>query len=141
MAISVDVSSSASGKEVSSLTWAHTNTGATNIMAIQCCNDSSLTVSSVEYPNGTAVTGEVAAASANGSTRVHHYYDIAPATGNNNVDVVFSGSGFVFAGATTFIGADQTSPVDVTSLAYYPATFLRNGTLVGQEPFRKNVAG
>jgi len=103
------------------LTFNHTTTAVgTNLVlvvgvSINITNNTTATVNTVTY-NGLALTRAGLLNDAGNSRRVEIWYQIAPTTGTNAVAVTlnFPGGGGtlgVFAGATTFTGADQTSPI------------------------------
>ena len=100
-----------------SLTFAHTSTGTNLVLVVGVSMNISgragTTVSGVTY-NGTALQSAVN--QLNGSRRTEIWYLAGPATGNHNVVVTLNipgagGTIGVVAGATTFTGADQTTPI------------------------------
>jgi hypothetical protein len=105
--ITLDNSSNSGTNNGSSLTWSHTNTAGDFMVVSVTTKDKPLT--SVTY-NGTALTQ--AGVKVRNSMRVALYYMVAPATGAHNVVVTVSGGNTeIDAGAETYIGVDQASPV------------------------------
>ena len=101
------------------LTFPHTSTGANLVLLvgvsfnISARTGTTIPVGGITY-NGVALTR--AGSQANGTNRhTEIWYLIAPATGNHNVVVTMSipGAGNIgtVAGAATFTGADQTTPI------------------------------
>jgi uncharacterized repeat protein (TIGR01451 family) len=120
--VSVDVSSFAGTRLTSAaptLTLNHTTTGTNLVLvvgvSIDIINNTTATVSTVTY-DGIGLTNAGTITDAGNSRRVEMWSLIAPAVGTHAVVVTltFPGGGGtlgVFAGATTFTGADQTSPI------------------------------
>jgi uncharacterized repeat protein (TIGR01451 family) len=102
-----------------SLTFSHTTTGTNLLMVVgvsmNISGRNTTTVSGVTY-NGVALTSAGTAISIT-NRRTELWYLIAPATGTHNVVVTLSVPGFgnpiigTVAGAATFTGADQTTPI------------------------------
>ncbi len=103
------------------LTFNHATTATgTNLVlvvgvSINVVNNTNATVNTVTY-NGLALTSAGSLTDAAKTRRVEIWYRIAPTTGTHAVVVTlnFPGGGGtlgVYAGATTFTGADQTSPI------------------------------
>ncbi len=103
------------------LTFNHVTTATgTNLVlvvgvSINVVNNTNATVNTVTY-NGLALTSAGSLTDAAKTRRVEIWYRIAPTTGTHAVVVTlnFPGGGGtlgVYAGATTFTGADQTSPI------------------------------
>ncbi len=118
--VAFDATTSSSGallQATNTLTFLHTTTGANLVMVVgvslNISGRNSTTVSGVTY-NGVALTSAGAAAVTT-NRRTEMWYLKAPATGNHNVVVTLSipgaGTVGVVAGATTFTGADQTTPI------------------------------
>jgi uncharacterized repeat protein (TIGR01451 family) len=122
--VAVDAETSAGGRLTNAaptLTFNHTTTAVgTNVVlvvgvSIDITNNTTAVASTVTY-NGTTLTKAGTVNDAANSRRVEMWYSIAPSTGTHAVVVTlnFPGGGGtlgVFAGAITFTGADQTSPI------------------------------
>src|SRR2546425_4783859 len=109
--IAYDASSGTSGS-AASFTFALTTSGASRLLVVGVTirTDAAQTVTSVTY-NGAALTF-VRADAVGASVRSELWYRVAPATGSNNVVVTLSASAKAAAGAISFTGVDQTTPVD-----------------------------
>jgi len=120
MAIAHDASSSTTGSSVSSLTFSHTCSGSDRILmvATSVFDDTSQaerTVASVTY-NGVSMT-RIDRQDA-GNIAAELWYLIAPATGANNVVVTLGATNpFAIAGASSYTGVAQTSPVEANAKA------------------------
>lgn len=111
-ALAVDAAASCAGTGVSSLTCAHTVSGADRELVnwISWYHSTS-TLSGSAY-NGVALTAIPSGSAANGQYHIDGLHLIAPATGTNNLVATFSGSVFdVGMGSVSFTGADQTNPL------------------------------
>ena len=117
--VALDSVTSASGdltQAANTLTFSHTTTGTNLVLAVgvslNISGRNSTTINNVTY-GGVALTP--AGAAVNNGNRVSQiFYLIAPATGTNNVVVTLNISGGTIgtvAGAATFTGADQTTPI------------------------------
>ncbi len=131
MAIAHDTDSSTSDSETSTLSWSHTCTGSDLALVVNACNDSGLTVSGVTY-NSVALA-KVATGIANGNAFVENWIlaNDEVATGANTVEVTYSGSGFLQAGASSYTGVDQTTPVDATSTGSTGSSTNANDSVSG----------
>ena len=109
--IAYDASSSTSGS-AASFTFALTTSGANRLLVVGVTiqTNAGQTVSGVTYAGAalTFVRSDIIA----GSVRSELWYRIAPATGSNSVVVTLSASAKTAAGAVSFTGVDQTTPVD-----------------------------
>jgi uncharacterized repeat protein (TIGR01451 family) len=126
--VAVDTTTSGSAELAggfgSTLTIAHTTSGANRLMivgvSININNGSSTTVSGITW-NGTALTFIGAHNDAGNTRRVEQWYLLSPATGSANVVVTFTLANFVTegvaAGVTTFTGVDQTVPLGTFTAA------------------------
>lgn len=118
-AVTYDTVSSASTSTsgASSLTWSHTVTsaGSNRLLVVGVASDDNTprTVSSVTY-NGVNLT-QVPGGTADNLARVDMWYLVNPATGANDVVVTLSGSTEFSAGATSWTGVDQTTPLGTAS--------------------------
>src|SRR6266852_4225214 len=99
------------------ITLAHTSTGSNLVLVVGVSMDifggTGATVSGITY-NTVPLTKAGAHNDALIQRRTEIWYLIAPATGNNNIVVTASipaGAVGTVVGATTFTGADQTSPI------------------------------
>jgi hypothetical protein len=109
--------------DVTSRTWSHTVSGGDNrLLAVSVSNrdnttDGDRVISGITY-NGTALTQAVSQddTSAGDNMRAEVWYLVNPPVGTASVVVSFAGGGPTRgqAGAVSFTGAAQTSPVDVT---------------------------
>src|SRR5262245_38978862 len=111
LAITQDAVSSASAAAANSLTFAHTvGSGSNRLLLVEVViNKGGTTVSSVTY-GGTALTKVGSAVNAMIHTEL--WYLRAPATATANVVVPASGGNpEITAGATSFFGVDQTTPL------------------------------
>lgn len=117
--VALDATTSSSGDLTSganTLTFAHTSTGANLVLVVgvslNISGRAGTTVGGVAY-NGTSLVS--AGTQLNGSRRTEIWYLAAPATGNHSVVVTLNipggGTIGIVAGATTFTGADQTTPI------------------------------
>ena len=120
----VGIDSATSGGQLVSgaapiVTLAHTTGGTNRVLvvgvSINIMNNTGATVTGVAY-NGIALTSAGAHNDAGNMRRVEMWSLTAPATGNHNVVVTLNLPGAtgplgVVVGATTFTGADQTSPL------------------------------
>ncbi|MBN1421611.1 MAG: DUF2341 domain-containing protein [Planctomycetes bacterium] len=93
------------------LTWSHTTSGSERllIVGVSIQNASSQTVSSVTYA-GTNLT-QAGAATNGTAVRSEIWYLVAPATGANDIVVTLSAAAQFAAGAASFTGVHQTSPL------------------------------
>jgi uncharacterized repeat protein (TIGR01451 family) len=119
--VTLDASTSSSAQLTSgtnTLTFAHTSTGSNLVLVVgvsmNISGRNTTTVSGITY-NGVALTKAGAHNDESLVRRTEIWYLINPATGANNVVVTLNipGSGTIgtVAGATTYRGADQTSPI------------------------------
>ncbi|MCH7713488.1 MAG: hypothetical protein IIC99_07680 [Chloroflexi bacterium] len=111
VAIVFDAVSSANGKS-SALTWSHTvGAGDDRILVVGVSLKANNVVSGVTYGGQalTLVPGSVAS-HANGD-RVELWYKVAPLTGANNVVVSLPSSVQTVAGATSWTGVHQSTPL------------------------------
>jgi len=112
MSISYDNSTKANTTgAASSLTFAHTVSGANRILFVDAYWNSSRTKTSITY-NAVTLTEVVAPLDTGGGERHGMDYLIAPATGANNVVITLSGSAAIVGIASSYAGADQGSPID-----------------------------
>src|SRR6267143_417594 len=109
--IAYDASISTSGS-AASFTFALTTGGANRLLVVGVTiqTNAGQTVNSVTYAGAglTFVRADIIA----GSVRSELWYRIAPATGANSVVVTLSATARTVAGAISFTGVDQTTPVD-----------------------------
>lgn len=119
--VALDATTSGSGgltTAANTLTFAHTTTGTNVVLVVgvsmNIFGGVSATVGSVSY-NGVALTKAGAHNDSANQRRTEMWYLIAPATGTHNVIVTvkvpFLATIGTVAGAATFTGADQTSPI------------------------------
>lgn len=119
--VAIDGSSSAAAlltTVTNTVTLAHTSTGSNLVLVVGVSMDifggSTTTVSSVTY-NSVPLTMAGSHNDSVNQRRTEMWYLIAPATGNNNVvvtvNVPVAATIGTVVGATTFTGADQTSPI------------------------------
>jgi hypothetical protein len=144
--IAVDnVSSTNSGSaNASSLTWAHTVSGSNRylVVGVSINNENSGTVSGVTY-NGQALTS-LGTATNGTNARVEMWGMLAPPTGTHNVVVTLSTSQRFTAGAVSFTGVHQTTPLGTlasntgTSLSASVAASSASGEVVVDVVAKKN---
>ena len=119
-AIAFDAASNANNINITSLTWSHTTTG-TNLLLVvgtfaKDGTDADRPVSDVTY-GGVSLTK----VREDDDTTINHtsglWYLVNPATGANDVVVSFAGGTLQvgIAGAMTFTGVKQTSPLDASN--------------------------
>jgi hypothetical protein len=113
MAIAYDTSVIGMQSAGTTLTFAHTCSGSNRILFVDFYWSASRTVSSVTYA-GQAMTQVVAPLDTGSGERHGMYYIIAPSTGANNVVLTLSGSTDIVGIASSYTGADQSSPIDAT---------------------------
>lgn len=116
MAIAFDAASSAGNKEVTSLTWSHTCSGADRLLIVTPGSNNAggagPAPSYVTY-NGTTLTWLLTQQS---GVTLDMWYAIAPATGANNITVVYpTAPKFMSGTAVSFTGVDQTTPVNANA--------------------------
>jgi len=118
--VAIDATTTSSGsltQAANTLTFSHTTTGTNLVLVVgvsmNISGRNSTTVSGITY-NGVALVSAGTAVS-NSNRRTEIWYLKAPATGTKNVVVTLSipGGGNIgtVAGAITFTGADQTTPI------------------------------
>lgn len=138
MAIAIDATSASSGvSSVSSVTYSHTVAGANEVIVISIgartnkANTNNI-VSTVTY-NGTSCTSQRADANIASdpdtfSGRSAIYTLVNPSTGANNVVVTWTGTvTYGASGASSWTGADQTTPVNAVGGATGTSTTLSAG--------------
>lgn len=113
-AIAFDNSTQGLVGSASSLTFAHTVSGANRILFVAATVNTGATVSGVTY-NGTALTLIDTKAEASGPT-TYLYYLIAPAAGTNNVVISASASTNIIGTASSYTGAAQTGQPDASTV-------------------------
>lgn len=93
--------------------WAHTCTGSNRylVVGVSMLSVAGSNVSGVTY-GGVAMTFLGAIASGSGAIRSELWGLISPATGSNTVEVTLSAALDSIAGATSFTGVNQTSPIE-----------------------------
>jgi hypothetical protein len=121
-----------------------TSSGTDRLLVVGVSPNGGQTVSSVDY-GGKALT-QVRSDDAGGAAHSSLWYLVNPPTGSNSVDVTLSAADDVVIGAMSFLGVDQTNPIDVhngnTGLSANPLVTLTTtvdddmivdvvGTLVG----------
>lgn len=130
--VAIDATTSASAElttAANTLTFNHTTTGTNLILVVGVSLNTSgagtQAVSSITY-NGVALTSAVVQSNSNASSRSEIWYLIAPAIGTHpvvvTVNVAGSTTGAV-AGATTFTGADQTTPIRTSTSSSATSNF------------------
>src|SRR6202166_4572983 len=119
--VALDASTSAAAlltTATNTVTLAHTSTGSNLVLVVGISMDifrgSTATVSGVTY-NSVSLTRAGFHNDSSNQRRTEMWYLLAPATGNKNivvtVNVPAAGTIGTVVGATTFTGADQTSPI------------------------------
>ncbi|HEX9638719.1 MAG TPA: C25 family cysteine peptidase, partial [Acidobacteriota bacterium] len=108
-ATSADTGTGTASSLTFSLTVGSSGNGRLLIVGVSIRNSGSQTVSSVTY-NGVNLT-QVGARSNSAHARIEIWRLVAPATGANNVVVTMSAAARFVAGAASFTGVNQTTPV------------------------------
>ena len=111
--VAVDTVSTSTGGPATSLTWSHTVSGSNRLLVVGVTMRAYQTISSVTYA-GTGLTksGAVQAGTGNNPrTEIWYSKDFEPTTGTNNIIVTPSGSEYMEAGAISFTGVYQTTPL------------------------------
>ena len=120
LAVTADTSSSAATDQaVTSLTFSHTVSGSGTdrfLLVTVGTVEGAQSVTSVTY-GGIALTQIGGITENAGKVRVELWYLKAPAAGTADVVVNIAGATSMSAGATTFIGVDQTTPYSAASFA------------------------
>ena len=88
-----------------------TSSGADRILVVGVSPNAGQTVSSVDY--GSETLTEIRSDDAGGLAHSSLWYLVDPPTGSNSVDVTLSAADDVVIGAISFLGVDQTNPIDV----------------------------
>ena len=88
-----------------------TSSGTDRILIVGVSPNAGQTVSSVDY-GGETLT-EIRSDDAGGLAHSSLWYLVDPTTGSNSVDVTLSAADDVVIGAISFLGVDQTNPIDV----------------------------
>jgi len=114
MAIAFDATSkSGTGTFTTTATWSHTITGTDTYLVVFLDDESGDGAVSVTY-NGVAMT-QLIKLNLSGTGIYQYMYGLAnPATGVNNVVATLTGGHAGFALATSYSGAQQTTPADAT---------------------------
>lgn len=115
MAIAVDAVSTGSQDSGVSFTWSHTCTGSNLLLLVSVVVPSAVTITSVTY-NAVSMTSVGSADNASGG-KVQIFRLINPATGANSVVVTPDHNGPAAAGAISFTGVDQTTPLGTPATA------------------------
>src|SRR3990167_4351094 len=114
MAISFDAASSSRYDDVS-LTFSHTvgAAGSNRILIVGVGIAANLNVSGITYAGQalTKIRHDINA----GAHRNELWYRAVPATGANDIIVSVSGTGDIVAGAMSFTGVAQTSPIEANN--------------------------
>jgi hypothetical protein len=123
VSVAIDVaSSSPTTNSVATKSWSHTVSGSNRLLLVMVQwnqPNNSETVSSVTY-GGTALTqvGSNVVAGGSGLDRCTALFRLtAPATGTANIVVTMSAACTFFAGAVSFTGVDQTTPLGTPQTA------------------------
>lgn len=110
-------SSSTSGlAQVPTLTWAHTSTGVDRLLVVQVSTQQTKTITGITY-NGVGLTQQVSKTDVANDLRSELWTLVNPPIGTYNIVVTFSANAYASAGAETFNGIDQTTPVGATQVA------------------------
>ncbi|MGH8634737.1 MAG: hypothetical protein ACRET7_11480, partial [Burkholderiales bacterium] len=149
--IAFDSGSNAPSGDMSSSTWSHTTGSGSNrllVVGVAVRNSGGQNVSGVTY-NGVALTS-IGAGVTNGTiVRARLYYLVAPPTGTYNIVVTLTGGTFMAAGAASFVGVHQTTPIEAsngaTGTSLTPSvtvtTVSNNAWVVDALSFRRNSEG
>jgi hypothetical protein len=146
-------SNSGTPGNVSTFTWSHTCTGSNLVLVVavflQYSNVGDTTVTGVTY-NGVSLTAQQTIDNSTGLVYGWIGYLKGPATGSNTVSVTLSralgAAGAVAAGATSYTGVSQTSPIDasgfaVSGLESNGATYSQNITTVNANAWIVDALG
>ncbi len=110
-AILVDAASTARGYNTGSLTWSHSvGAGPDRALVVGVSNSSNAQVRRVTY-GGTPLTLVVSRVGGGGNTRVSLWILVAPPSGPADVVVTLNGTEDIAAGAVSFTGVEQGTPV------------------------------
>lgn len=110
--VAVDAAASCAGTGVSSLTCAHTVSGANRELVNWISWYHSVNTLNGSTYNAVSLTAIPSGSAANGQYHIDGLHLIAPATGTNNLVATFSGNVVdVGMGSVSFTGADQTTPL------------------------------
>ncbi len=110
-AIAADPASSATGYATRTLSWAHTvGSGPDRVLVVGVSNSSNTQVRRIRY-GGVALTEIVSRAGGGGNTRASLWILVAPLSGTADVVVTLSGPEDIAAGAVSFTGVEQGTPV------------------------------
>jgi len=120
MALAHDADSSSSGTQVKTLTWSHINAGDLLVVGVDtfyiAARYSIQAVTGITY-NGVALT-KIDAQDAGVYCRSELWYLIAPAAGTHDIVVTLADvTGYIVGGATSWTGADQSSPLGTAAKA------------------------
>lgn len=117
MAIAFDASSNGTISGSSSITVAHTCTGANLalVVAAACPNSSDFLSGATVTYNGVSMGSPRVSVSSFASLVVYVWVLAAPATGTHNIVITPTSSAFIDLIAASFTGVDQTTPVDATN--------------------------
>ena len=88
-----------------------TSSGADRILVVGVSPNAGQTVISVDY--GSIALTQIRSDDAAGLAHSSLWYLVDPPTGSNSVDVTLSAADDVVIGAISFLGVDQTNPIDV----------------------------
>ncbi len=116
-AIAYDTSTSSKASSGTSVSWSHTTTSGSNLLLVvgvfvEDATAGDRAVSSVTY-NSVNMTRLVTQDYSGGGMNAEIWYLVNPSTGANTVNVTLGGTvDDVFAGATTYTGVDQTTPME-----------------------------
>lgn len=110
-AITADAATSAStaAATATTLSWSHTVSGSDRILIVGVSVNGNTAVSTVTFA-GTALTN-IASANQGSSVSVSLWYLVNPAAGTGTVTVTTSGSARFVAGAVSYTGVNQSSPL------------------------------
>ncbi len=96
--------------QVPSLTWSHTSSGVNRLLSVQVSCEELATISGITY-DGNGLTQQVALADIPSNLRSEIWTLVAPPVGTYNIVVTFSAPSYCCAGAESYVGVDQASPV------------------------------
>lgn len=134
MAIAFDAASTSKSASTTSLSWSHTCTGSDLILvvAVSINDPGDRSVSSVTY-NSVSLS-LIGTATASATVRVELWYLIAPTTGANTVEVALNKGSAIVAGATSWTGVDQSTPLGtmVTATGTGTAVTVTASTSAGE---------
>lgn len=110
--VSSTSSATSGGTQVPTLTWSHVSSGIDRLLVVQVETEAAATVSGVTF-NGDALT--LGVTTTNGTLKNQQWYRVAPDVGSYNIVITVSPNAYITAGAQTFNGVNQSTPIGATN--------------------------